>query len=169
MDLTNDLSEFLTSRRATVAPEQAGLLSYGKRRVPGLRREEGASLAGVSVEYYKHLERGVLSGVSDMVLEALARALQLDDAERAHLFDLARVAGPVLPARRHSRQQRIRPSVQRLIDALHAPAYVRNSRRDILATNALGQTLYSELYLDPIRPVNVARFVFLNRLPDLVG
>lgn len=162
MDLTNDISEFLTSRRAKVTPEQAGLPSYGKRRVPGLRREEVASLAGVSVEYYKRLERGNLSGVSDMVLEALARALQLDDAERAHLFDLARAAGPALPARRRSRRQRIRPSVQRLIDALHAPAYVRNSRRDILAANALGQALYSELYLDPVRPVNVARFVFLN-------
>jgi transcriptional regulator with XRE-family HTH domain len=162
MDLTSDISEFLTSRRAKVTPEQAGLPSYGQRRVPGLRREEVASLAGVSVEYYKRLERGNLSGVSDMVLEALARALRLDDAERAHLFDLARAAGPALPARRRPRQQRIRPSVQRLIDALHAPAYVRNSRRDILAANALGQALYSELYLDPVRPVNVARFVFLN-------
>ena len=162
MDRTNDISEFLTSRRAKVTPEQAGLPSYGKRRVPGLRREEVASLAGVSVEYYKRLERGNLSGVSDMVLAALARALQLDDAERAHLFDLARAAGPARPTRRRSPQPRIRPSVQRLLDALNAPAYVRNERRDILAANALGQALYSELYLDPVRPVNLARFVFLN-------
>jgi transcriptional regulator with XRE-family HTH domain len=162
VDRTNDISEFLTSRRAKVTPEQAGLPSYGRRRVSGLRREEVASLAGVSVEYYKRLERGNLSGVSDMVLEALARALQLDDAERAHLFDLARAAGPAMTTRRRPSQQRIRPSVQRFLDALNAPAYVRNNRRDILAANALGQALYSEMYRDPVRPVNVARFIFLN-------
>jgi transcriptional regulator with XRE-family HTH domain len=163
VDRTNDISVFLTSRRAKVTPEQAGLPSYGKRRVAGLRREEVASLAGVSVEYYKRLERGNLSGVSDMVLEALARALQLDDAERAHLFDLARAAGPAMPTRRRSaNKQRIRPSVQRILDALNAPAYVRNNRREILAANALGRALYSEMYLDPVRPVNVVRFVFLN-------
>src|SRR5690349_24224161 len=89
VNAANDISEFLGSRRARITPEHAGLPSYGKRRVPGLRREEVASLAGVSVEYYKRLERGNLSGVSDLVLEALATALQLDDAERAHLFDLA--------------------------------------------------------------------------------
>jgi len=162
VDRTNEISEFLTSRRAKVTPEQAGLPSYGKRRVPGLRREEVASLAGVSVEYYKRLERGNLSGVSDLVLEALARALQLDDAERTHLFDLARAAGPAAPTRRRSPQQRIRPSVQRILDALNTPAYARNNRRDILAANQLGQALHSELYLDPVRPVNVIRFVFLN-------
>jgi transcriptional regulator with XRE-family HTH domain len=162
VDRTNDISVFLTSRRAKVTPEQAGLPSYGKRRVAGLRREEVASLAGVSVEYYKRLERGNLSGVSDMVLEALARALQLDDAERAHLFDLARAAGPAMPTRRRAAEQQVRPSVERLFDALNAPAYVRNNRRDILAANALGQALYSEMYLDPVRPVNVVRFVFLN-------
>ena len=90
--------EFLTSRRAKVTPEQAGLPSYGQRRVPGLRREEVASLAGVSVEYYKRLERGNATGASDSVLEALADALRLDDAERAHLFDLARAASPIARA-----------------------------------------------------------------------
>src|SRR4051794_41845237 len=93
MDAANDIAEFLTSRRAKITPEQAGLPSYGKRRVPGLRREEVASLAGMSVEYYKRMERGNVSGASELVLEGLARALQLDDAERAHLFDLARAAG----------------------------------------------------------------------------
>ena len=97
MDAASELSQFLTSRRAKVTPEQAGLPSYGQRRVPGLRREEVASLAGVSVEYYKRLERGNATGASDSVLEALADALRLDDAERAHLFDLARAASPDRP------------------------------------------------------------------------
>jgi transcriptional regulator with XRE-family HTH domain len=98
----DDISEFLATRRASITPEQAGLPSFGKRRVPGLRREEVASLAGVSVDYYRRLERGQVSGASELVLEALAGALQLDDAERAHLFDLARAASPVahdLPSR----------------------------------------------------------------------
>ena len=101
MDPADDIAEFLTTRRAKVTPEQAGLPTYGKRRVPGLRREEVASLAGVSVEYYKRLERGNVSGVSELVLEGLARALQLDDAERAHLFDLSRAARPVVSASGH--------------------------------------------------------------------
>ena len=118
MDAASELSQFLTSRRAKVTPEQAGLPRYGQRRVPGLRREEVASLAGVSVEYYKRLERGNATGASDQVLEALADALKLDDAERAHLFDLARAAGRSgsVSARRPSRpvQQRVRPAVQRI-------------------------------------------------------
>ena len=121
VDRTSDISEFLTSRRARVTPEQAGLPKFGRRRVPGLRREEVASLAGVSVEYYKRLERGNLRGVSDMVLEAVARALRLDDAERTHLFDLARAAGPAAPTRRRAMPQRVRPSVQRMLDALTRP------------------------------------------------
>src|SRR6478609_9502391 len=116
MDAAAELSEFLTTRRANITPEQAGLPSYGKRRVVGLRREEVASLAGVSVEYYKRLERGNASGVSDQVLEALAAALRLDDAERAHLHHLARAISPVVPKRRRSTQQRIRPVVQRIVD-----------------------------------------------------
>jgi transcriptional regulator with XRE-family HTH domain len=162
VDTPNDVSAFLTSRRARIAPEQVGLpFHVGRRRVPGLRREEVASLAGVSVEYYKRLERGNLRGVSDTVLEALARALQLDDAERTHLFDLARAAGP-LTRRRGSSQQRVRPSVRRILDAMTLPAYVRNARRDILAANPLGKALYSELFRDPVRPVNPARFIFLD-------
>lgn len=135
----------------------------GNRRVPGLRREEVALLAGVSVDYYTRLERGNLSGVSHSVLDALAGALQLDEAERAHLFDLSRTANAMVRTRRHSTQQRVRPSVQRILDAITGtPAYVRNGRRDILAANQLGYALYSEMYLDPVRPVNVARFVFLS-------
>ena len=163
MDAKTEIREFLTSRRARVTPDEVGLTSYGPRRVPGLRREEVAVLAGVSVPYYTRLERGSLSGVSESVLEALARALQLDEAERAHLFDLARAAQPKSPARRRPRKERIRPSVQRMLDAITgAPAAVLNSRLDMLATNALARGLFSELYVDPVRPVNNARFVFLS-------
>ena len=168
MDAKSEIREFLTSRRARLTPDEVGLTSYGPRRVPGLRREEVAVLAGVSVPYYTRLERGSLSGVSESVLEALARALQLDDAERAHLFDLARAAQPTTPARRRPRKERIRPSVQRMLDAITgAPAAVLNGRLDMLATNTLARGLYSELYVDPVRPVNHARFVFLSpRAPD---
>jgi transcriptional regulator with XRE-family HTH domain len=168
VDAKSEIREFLSSRRAKLTPDGVGLTSYGPRRVPGLRREEVAVLAGVSVPYYTRLERGNLSGVSESVLEALARALQLDDAERAHLFDLARAAQPATPARRRPRKERIRPSVQHTLDAITgAPAAVLNSRLDMLATNALARGLYSELYVDPVRPVNHARFVFLSpRAPD---
>ncbi len=163
MDAKSEIREFLTSRRARLTPDEVGLTSYGPRRVPGLRREEVAVLAGVSVPYYTRLERGSLSGVSESVLEALARALQLDEAERAHLFDLARAAQPTTPARRRPRKERIRPSVQRMLDAITgAPAAVLNSRLDMLATNTLARGLFSELYVDPVRPVNNARFVFLS-------
>jgi transcriptional regulator with XRE-family HTH domain len=168
VDAKSEIREFLTSRRAKLTPDEVGLTSYGPRRVPGLRREEVAVLAGVSVPYYTRLERGNLSGVSESVLEALARALQLDEAERSHLFDLARAAQPTTPARRRPRKERIRPSVQRMLDAITgAPAAVLNSRLDMLATNALARGLYSEMYVDPVRPVNHARFVFLSpRAPD---
>src|SRR5436190_12608619 len=108
MDARTEIREFLTSRRARITPEQAGLVSFGSRRVPGLRREEVAVLAGVSVPYYTRLERGDMSGVSQSVLEALARALELDDAERAHLFDLARAAQPTgAPPPRRQVTQRV--------------------------------------------------------------
>jgi transcriptional regulator with XRE-family HTH domain len=164
VDTRSEIREFLTSRRAKITPDQAGLRVYGdNRRVPGLRREEVALLAGVSVDYYTRLERGNLSGVSESVLEALARALQLEDAERAHLFDLARAAQTTTPARRRPTKQRVRPSVQRMLDAMTgAPAFVRNGRLDILAANRLGHALYSEMYAGPIRPANTARFVFLD-------
>src|SRR6476620_10796996 len=164
MDVSEEIRRFLTSRRARITPEQAGLRTYGSgaRRVPGLRREEVASLAGVSIAYYTKLERGDTAGVSDTVLEALARALQLDEPERAHLFDLARAARPASQPRRRRASRQIRPGVQRLLDAISAPAMVRNGRMDILGANELGRALYSEMFASPDRPVNSARFTFLD-------
>jgi transcriptional regulator with XRE-family HTH domain len=169
VDTRSEVREFLTSRRARITPDQAGLTAYGPRRVAGLRREEVAVLAGVSVPYYTRLERGDISGVSEGVLEALGRALQLDDAERAHLFDLARAAGPMTKRRRRPAPKQIRPSVQRLLDAITgAPALVQNGRLDILGANQLARALYSELFRDPTQPANHARFTFLNpRARDL--
>ena len=168
MDNRSEVRDFLTTRRAKVTPEQAGLPSFGgHRRVAGLRREEVALLAGVSVDYYTRLERGDLKGVSEGVLEALARALQLDEAEYAHLLDLARAAGPraTRPERRTARQQHVRPAVQRVLDAMvTAPAYVRNGRLDVLAANALGRALFAPLFGSATagRPPNIARFIFLD-------
>jgi transcriptional regulator with XRE-family HTH domain len=164
VEAKKEFSEFLSSRRARVTPEQAGLPSYGPRRVPGLRREEVAILAGVSVTYYSRLERGETNGVSESVLEALTRALQLDEAERAHLLDLARAAGPTSARPRRRRPKpTVRPDVQWTLDAItHAAAYVGNDRLDVLATNLLARALFSELYAAPERPANFARFVFLD-------
>ncbi|SEG82745.1 Helix-turn-helix domain-containing protein [Actinacidiphila yanglinensis] len=159
--------EFLRSRRARITPEQAGLPVYGgNRRVPGLRREEVALLAGMSIDYYVRLERGNLSGVSDSVLESLARALQLNEAERTHLYDLARAATP--SGRRPSvTASRVRPTILRMLDSMTGvPAYVRNGRFDILAANALGRALYAPVFDSPLfaqrGPVNTARFLFLD-------
>jgi transcriptional regulator with XRE-family HTH domain len=164
MDAKREIREFLTSRRAKITPDQVGLPIFGdNRRVPGLRREEVALLAGVSVDYYTRLERGNAAGVSDSVLDALARALQLDEAERSHLIDLARATQPATATRRRRpSKQQIRPAVQRILDAMtRAPAFIRNGRLDILAANQLGYALYSA-YLTPGRPANTARFVFLD-------
>ena len=130
MDTRSEIREFLTSRRARITPEQVGLATYGGRRVPGLRREEVAVLAGVSAPYYTRIERGEMNGVSDSVLLALSRALQLDEAEHAHLFDLARAVQPTTtPRRRRATKQPIRPSVQHILDAITgAAAFVRNDR-----------------------------------------
>ena len=164
VDTQAEIREFLASRRARITPEQAGLPVFGSnRRVTGLRREETALLAGVSVDYYTRLERGHLKGASESVLEALARALHLDEAERAHLFDLARAANATPSTRRRPAPQRVRPSVQRILDAItSAPAWVRNGRMDFLAANRLGYALYSELVASPAGPPNNARFVFLD-------
>lgn len=164
MDARQDVREFLTTRRAKITPEQAGLPTFGsKRRVPGLRREEVALLAGVSVDYYTRLERGNIAGVSETVLEALARALQLDDVERAHLFDLARAQQMKPRQRRRPQAQRVRPGVDRLLDAItEAPAFVRNGRMDILAANQLGRAFYSQHFDGPDAPPNSARFIFLD-------
>ncbi|MFF3656009.1 helix-turn-helix transcriptional regulator [Streptomyces olivochromogenes] len=164
MDHRSEIREFLTSRRARITPDQAGLPSYGARRVPGLRRAEAAQLAGVSVEYYARLERGNLAGVSDTVLDALARALRMDDTERAHLYDLARAAG-TSPRRRRkpADPQGVRPNVQRLLDAMtDTPALVINGRTDVLASNALGRALFAPLHDTSTRPPNHARFIFLD-------
>jgi len=163
-DLRGEIRQFLTTRRAKITPKQAALPNYGgKRRVAGLRREEVALLAGISIEYYTRLERGDARGVSDDVLDALARALQLDDVERAHLTDLIRTANARRPTRRPTRE-RVRPSVQRILDSMTGTAaFVRNGRLDILSANKLGYALYSPAFLDPHRPVNLARFIFLDR------
>jgi transcriptional regulator with XRE-family HTH domain len=163
MDARTEIREFLTSRRARLKAADVGLPDYGRRRVPGLRREEVAVLAGVSAPYYTRLERGDLAGASDSVLDALARALQLDAAERAHLFDLARAVRPVAPPpRRRPARQRIRPSIQQLLDAMTgAAAHIGNHRLDILAANLLGRALYQEMFDGQQRP-NAALFVFLD-------
>src|SRR5436309_3938432 len=166
MDTGSEIREFLTSRRARITPDQAGLTSYGPRRVPGLRREEVAVLAGVSVPYYTRIERGDMKGVSDSVLEALARALQLDEAERAHLFDLARAVRPMRPPRRRrAPRKQARPSIQHMLDAVTgAAAFVHNARLDNMATNELARALYSDMFgkADGPGPVNSARYVFLD-------
>ncbi|MDP4510203.1 helix-turn-helix transcriptional regulator [Nonomuraea turcica] len=163
MDHRAEVREFLSSRRARITPDQAGLPAYGgNRRVKGLRREEVAMLAGVSIDYYVRMERGNLSGASDSVLDALARALQLDEAEREHLFALARAAGPGQRRRRTS-PTTIRPMIQQVLDAItDAPAWVRNGRHDILAMNRLARALYSPVLADPRRPANTARFLYLD-------
>ena len=163
MDNKDGIREFLATRRANITPEQAGLPVYGtNRRVKGLRREEVAMLAGISVEYYTRLERGNTHGVSDDVLEGIVRALHLDEAERAHLFDLVRAASTTNAPRRQPAQERVRQGVQQILDSIAAPAYVRNERLDVLAANRLGEALYSPVFNFASRPVNVARFLFLS-------
>lgn len=168
-DRTRDRSEdraairdFLTTRRAKLTPEQVGLPNAGRRRVPGLRREEVAVLAGVSPDWYNRLEKGHIAGVSDDVLDAVARALRLDEAERAHLFNLARAAKPTrTPARRVKTP--VPASVQRVLDSMSGTAaFVRNGRLDILASNSLGRALYSPVLDQPTHRGNIARFDFLD-------
>ena len=162
-DIRAEVREFLSSRRARLTPEQAGLPAYGgNRRVAGLRREEVAMLAGVSVDYYVRLERGNLAGASESVLEALAATLRLDDAEREYLFDLARAAGPGRK-RQGKTAMKVRPAVRQVLDAItDAPAWVRNGRHDIIVANTLGRALYAPVFDDPHRPVNTTRFTYLS-------
>ncbi|MFD9326139.1 helix-turn-helix transcriptional regulator [Streptomyces sp. NPDC060065] len=163
MDRSTEIREFLRTRRARVTPEQAGLAPHpGARRVPGLRREEVAQLAGVSVDYYVRLERGRTQGVSPAVLEAVARALQLDDTERAHLFDLARPTETRASRRRPLSPQRVRPVLYRALDSLGAPAIVLGRRMDVLAANRLGYALFTDFQARPHRERNFARYVFLD-------
>jgi transcriptional regulator with XRE-family HTH domain len=160
----DEVRQFLTTRRAKITPQQAGLSAYGtRRRVAGLRREEVATLAGVSIEYYARVERGNLAGVSEPVLDAIARALQLDDAERAHLFDLARTANTSSAKRAPRRAQQVRPGIQRVLDtAIEAAAFVRNGRMDIVAANALARAFYSPVLENPANRANFARHTFLD-------
>jgi transcriptional regulator with XRE-family HTH domain len=166
VDNREEVKAFLSSRRAKISPEQAGLAHYSRnRRVPGLRRSEVADLAGVSVEYYAQLERGDLTGVSESVLDALSRALHLTEAEAAHLGDLARAAGPARRARRRPPAGRgeLRPNLARiLVGMTEVPAFVENGRLDVLAANPLAEALYAPVFTDPARPANLARFNFFN-------
>jgi transcriptional regulator with XRE-family HTH domain len=163
VDNRSDIRDFLASRRARITPEQAGLLAGGgRRRVPGLRREEVAVLAGVSTEWYTRLEKGHITGVSEDVLEAVARALQLDEAERTYLLDLARAARPSRTPQRRSRAQ-LQPRVQWMLDSMTgSAAFVANGRLDIVAANPLGRALHAPLFDVPGRPANFARFQFLD-------
>lgn len=166
MDTHGDIGEFLTSRRAKLTPADVGLPDFGgRRRVPGLRREEVALVAGMSTEYYKRLERGNALGVSESVIDGISRALRLDDAEHAHLNDLIRAANAgVHPQRRRpARKSQLTASMQQTIDAMSTvPVFVQNGRLDAVAVNRLGGALFSEM-LDGARPpANAARFVFLD-------
>lgn len=167
VDNREEVREFLVSRRARISPQQAGLPVVGQRRVPGLRRNEVATLAGVSIEYYSRLERGQLAGVSAGVLDAIARALQLDVAEREHLFDLAQAAdGSSLLTRRRGRSETVwtpQPGLQWILDAMRdAPAIIGNGRADLLAANHLGRALYSDVLAGAAGKPNFARFTFLD-------
>jgi transcriptional regulator with XRE-family HTH domain len=165
VNTADEIREFLTTRRARITPERAGLQRYGRqRRVSGLRREEVALLADISVEYYIRLERGNARGVSEEVLEAVSRALQLDEAEHAHLLDLVRVVNVERAPRRSSTAApAVRPSIRRIVDAIATiPAFVHNGRLDLLYLNPLAEALYSEHLRDSIRPANSARFLFLD-------
>jgi transcriptional regulator with XRE-family HTH domain len=159
MSTKDEVRDFLMSRRANVTPEQAGIPDFGgERRVPGLRREEVAMLAGVSLDYYTRLERGNIRGASDGVLEAIARALRLNDAEREYLFDISRTA----PRNSRPTPQAVRTSVQRVLDHMTVPAIVYNTNQDLVAANLMGRALYAP-HFDADGTPNVARFVFLDR------
>ena len=165
MDNRADVRAFLTSRRAKISPDEVGLPTGNSRRVTGLRRSEVATLAGVSIEYYTRMERGAISGASPEILAAIARALRLDDGERAYLFDLAHAASPVArpPKRRSAKGWTTRSSLPWALDAVTAgPAFVRNGRMDLLAVNALARAFYKDAYDMPGQPPNLARFTFLD-------
>ncbi|GAB2497631.1 helix-turn-helix transcriptional regulator [Promicromonospora xylanilytica] len=166
MSTKDEVRDFLVSRRANVTPQQAGIADRGgERRVPGLRREEVAALAGVSLDYYTRLERGNIRGASQSVLGAIARALRLDDAEREYLFDLSRTTSRGAPAAvaraRKPVAQSVRTSVQRVLDNMTVPAIVHNSNQDFVAANLMGRALYAP-HFDTDGTPNIARFIFLD-------
>ncbi|MFT4264390.1 MAG: helix-turn-helix transcriptional regulator [Nocardioides sp.] len=162
MDPKAEITSFLSSRRAKLSPDEAGVAFYaGRRRVAGLRREEVAQLAGVSTDYYARLERGKVAGASRDVLEAVARALQLNDDERDHLFDLVKIT------QTRSRQRRttnttVRPGLQLVLDSIQAPAYLQNARLDRLAANPIGRALYSHPMDGSQDRFNYALWLFLD-------
>jgi transcriptional regulator with XRE-family HTH domain len=167
MGTRDDIREFLTTRRARLTPDQAGLPQFGgRRRVPGLRREEVALLAGMSTEYYVRLERGNATGVSESILDGISRALQLDAAEHKHLCHLVRTANEGAHTRRQrksTRQQQVRPGVQQTIDAMTSlPVIVQNGRLDVVAANRLGLALFAPMFETHERSGNFARFLFLD-------
>ncbi|OZD81258.1 XRE family transcriptional regulator [Rhodococcus sp. 05-339-2] len=168
MDTKAEVREFLMTRRARLTPNAAGITGGGnRRRVPGLRRSEVAALAGLSVEYYARIERGAIGGASASVLDALSRALQLDDTEHTHLLDLARAVDGV-PTSGRQRRKTARPSAQRIslqwaLDSItDGIAFVRNQRQDLLAFNELGKAFYAPVIGDGGRTPNLARFQFLD-------
>lgn len=167
MDTSDSISEFLTTRRAKLTPAQVGLPDFGgRRRVPGLRREEVALVAGMSAEYYKRLERGNAAGVSGAVIDGVSRALRLDEAEHAHLHDLIRAANAgAHPQRRpgNSRKTQLTSGMRQTIDAMSTvPVFIQNGRLDAVATNRLGAALFSEMFDGARPPANAARFIFLE-------
>ena len=163
MDQHNDAAEFLRSRRDRISPERAGIVGGSRRRVPGLRREEVAMLANVSVDYYAKLERGDLGGASPEVLDSVARALQLDEAETDHLLDLARAAGPAPLRRRRPASPAVDRGVRRLVESVtEVPLWMRDRRMDLVVANGLGRALYAPVIDDPAARGNTARFTFLS-------
>ena len=167
MDNRQEVREFLTTRRARITPDQVGLPTTGSRRVPGLRRSEVASIAGLSVEYYARLERGQIAGASTGVLDALARALQLDETERAHLLDLARAADGIptsgRPRRRTPSKAASRLSLQWTLEAITGRGRVRpGPAAEPDRDEHSGRAFYSPVIGDSGRTPNLARFQFLD-------
>ncbi len=170
VDNRAEIREFLMSRRAKITPTQAGLPTTGRRRVPGLRRIEVAMLAGVSVEYYSRLERGDAAGASESILEAIAGALHLDDAERRHLLDLVRTSGATRATGRRTPVPRIRPTIQYVLDAITGtPAIVHDGRLNHVGGNALGKALFAPFFAMGDEHPNSARYTFLDpRAPEFL-
>ena len=167
-DAANEVRGFLTSRRARLSPEQVGLTAGGERRVPGLRREEVAQLAGVSPDYYTRLERGRIQGASDSVLTALSEALRLDDVERAYLFALAHGPLAAEPVPREQREQSGTASVGSILQYVTTPGLAVSVSQDIMAANLLGRALYSSAY-DAMERPNLARLAFEHQWDEVAG
>ncbi|MGX5358108.1 helix-turn-helix transcriptional regulator [Kocuria sp. KH4] len=161
-----DIRDFLATRRAKLRPEQVGLPAGARRRVPGLRREEVAVLAGVSTEWYARLEKGHIRGVSEEVLEAVARALRLDEEERTYLFDLARAARPAARRRAGRKEVEVAAPIQWMLDSITMSAgFVRNGRLDVVATNALARAVHAPMFASATTVrgrANFARYHFLD-------